>query len=389
MANTNQPVSELDEVTSVANSDLLYTVADGVSSKVTKQNLLKEINNTLPNKANLVGGKVPASELPSYVDDVVNGYFYNDNFYEDSAHQTLITPEEGKIYIDVSTNKSYRWSGSVYVLVGGALELGETSDTAYRGDRGKTAYDHATDSSRNTTVKTQGLYKMGVTAEGHVSNPEAVQASDITGLVDVDKVKQSPSTTNSAFEVLLSGSADNTEHTEYAKKSSKIKGNPSTGDITIEGQLTDKYGVQSIRPILKADYDLLPQQEQETGWYLILDADNPLDVQLWNKVGTDPLDTTADDLSGAVNELKSNLNELVKTETIGNITTTAMGLYVTNLDFDDVVVIGGKGTYGDGFFCTPTRPSAGGKVILKCTDDNNATIKSKTVTGVEVYYIEK
>ena len=66
-----------------------------------------------------------------------------------------------------------------------------------------------------------------------------------------------------------------------------------------------------------------------------------------------------------------------------------MGLYVTNLDFDDVVVIGGKGTYGDGFFCTPTRPSAGGKVILKCTDDNNATIKSKTVTGVEVYYIEK
>ena len=95
------------------------------------------------------------------------------------------------------------------------------------------------------------------------------------------------------------------------------------------------------------------------------------------------------DLQADVAEIKSNLNELVKTETIGNITTTAMGLYVTNLDFDDVVVIGGKGTYGDGFFCTPTRPSAGGKVILKCTDDNNATIKSKTVTGVEVYYIEK
>ena len=334
MANVDLPVSELDAVTTVADSDLLYTVASGVSKKVTKQNLLKEINQALPSKADLVGGKVPASELPSYVDDVIEGYYDEnaDKFYEDAQHTTEITPETGKIYVDLTDDKSYRWSGSTYVCIGGGLELGETQTTAYRGDRGKTAYDHATDANRNTSAKALGLYKMAVTSEGHVSNPTAVQASDITSLVDVDKVKQSPSTTNSDYEILLSGSADNTEHTEHTKKSSKIKGNPSTGDITIGGQLTDKYGVQSIRPILKVDYDLLPQQEQETGWYLILDADNPLDVQLWNKVGTDALDTTAQDLSGAVNEINSSLTELKKHSFGTTITLTDDTEYITLSD---------------------------------------------------------
>ena len=44
-------------------------------------------------------GKVPSSQLPSYVDDVIEGYYYNGNFYIDSAHTQLITPETGKIYV--------------------------------------------------------------------------------------------------------------------------------------------------------------------------------------------------------------------------------------------------------------------------------------------------
>ena len=62
-------------------------------------------------------GKVPSSQLPSYVDDVIEGYYYNGSFYEDSSHTTAITPSTGKIYVDLSTNKSYRWSGSVYVEI--------------------------------------------------------------------------------------------------------------------------------------------------------------------------------------------------------------------------------------------------------------------------------
>ena len=62
-------------------------------------------------------GKVPSSQLPSYVDDVIEGYYYNGNFYTDSAHTQLITPETGKIYVDLNTNKTYRWGVTTYVEI--------------------------------------------------------------------------------------------------------------------------------------------------------------------------------------------------------------------------------------------------------------------------------
>ena len=85
-------------------------------------------------------GKVPSSQLPSYVDDVIDGYYYDGHFYSDSTHQTEITGETGKVYVDVATNITYRWSGSAFVPIGSDLALGETSSTAYRGDRGADAY---------------------------------------------------------------------------------------------------------------------------------------------------------------------------------------------------------------------------------------------------------
>ena len=88
-------------------------------------------------------GHVPSARLPSYVDDVVEGYYHEGAFYTDLGHQSQITPESGKIYVDVESNITYRWSGTVYVAIGSDLALGETSSTAYRGDRGKTAYDHS------------------------------------------------------------------------------------------------------------------------------------------------------------------------------------------------------------------------------------------------------
>lgn len=84
-------------------------------------------------------GHVPSSQLPSYVDDVVDGYYHEGAFYSDLEHEHQISPETGKIYVDVQSNITYRWSGSVYVAIGSDLALGETSSTAYRGDRGKAA----------------------------------------------------------------------------------------------------------------------------------------------------------------------------------------------------------------------------------------------------------
>ena len=69
-------------------------------------------------KADLINGKVPESQLPSYVDDVIEGYYNNGVFYSDSTFETPIVGEAGKIYVDLLTNSSYRWSGSVYIQVG-------------------------------------------------------------------------------------------------------------------------------------------------------------------------------------------------------------------------------------------------------------------------------
>lgn len=74
-------------------------------------------------------GKVPSSQLPSYVDDVLE--FNNKSSFPS-------TGEAGKIYVAKDTNLTYRWSGSAYVEISPSLALGETSSTAYPGDKGKT-----------------------------------------------------------------------------------------------------------------------------------------------------------------------------------------------------------------------------------------------------------
>ena len=90
-------------------------------------------------------GTIDATYLPSYVDDVLEGYVSSDlaTFYKDSAKTSAYTGETGKIYVDLSNNKTYRWSGSKYVVISETLALGTTSSTAFAGDKGQTAYTHS------------------------------------------------------------------------------------------------------------------------------------------------------------------------------------------------------------------------------------------------------
>lgn len=93
--------------------------------------------------AHLVNGKVPESQLPSYVDDVVE---------YDSKDDFPATGEEGKIYVDKSTNLTYRWSGSTYIMIGGgdlALENG-TGDVLIQ----------TTDANHSFKVMTDGRAKV-------------------------------------------------------------------------------------------------------------------------------------------------------------------------------------------------------------------------------------
>lgn len=77
-------------------------------------------------------GKVPAAQLPSYVDDVLE--------YSTKA-QFPQTGETGKIYVSNDTNLTYRWTGTQYLEISQSLALGETPSTAYPGDKGKANRD--------------------------------------------------------------------------------------------------------------------------------------------------------------------------------------------------------------------------------------------------------
>lgn len=114
--------------------------------------------------------KVPSSQLPSYVDDVIEFASFN-NF--------PLTGESGKIYIASNTNRTYRWSGSTYVEISSSLALGETESSAYRGDRGAIAYEHA---ENKGNAYTKGLYKVATNTEGHVVSAQSVTKQDITNL---------------------------------------------------------------------------------------------------------------------------------------------------------------------------------------------------------------
>ena len=160
------------------------------------QDISGKLNTSLKGAANGLAeldanGKVPSAQLPSYVDDVLE-YTAKTSF--------PATGETGKIYVDTTTNLTYRWSGSAYVEISSSLALGETSSTAYRGDHGKIAYDHSqsthartdatavTASSTNGNIKINGTETTVYTHPGSGTNPHGTTKTDI-GLDNVGNFK--------------------------------------------------------------------------------------------------------------------------------------------------------------------------------------------------------
>lgn len=152
-------------------------------------------------------GFVPSSQLPSYVDDTIEAI----NFAS-----LPVIGETGKVYVTLDDNKTFRWSGSVYVEISASLALGETSGTAYRGDRGKIAYDHSQDATTNphSVTKTQvGLANVDNTSDTNKPVSTAQQtaidgkvsdvAYDATSWNDVAGVAPSKNAVRDKFEAVI------------------------------------------------------------------------------------------------------------------------------------------------------------------------------------------
>ena len=150
--------SELDSVSSTAGGAMAVAV---------------DARGALASKADLVDGKVPASQLPSYVDDVLE-------FAAVSSFPA--TGETGKIYVAKDTNLTYRWGGTYYVEISPSLALGETATTAYPGDKGAAAAKLAAEAKATADAASTAAgsaYDSLYQHRDNKSNPHAVTAEQV------------------------------------------------------------------------------------------------------------------------------------------------------------------------------------------------------------------
>lgn len=128
--------NKFDGVTDVLEDALQKEIEDRKAGDTTITNNLNAFISTKGQPGGLAEldstGKVPAAQLPSYVDDVLE--------YSTKA-QFPQTGETGKIYVAKDTNLTYRWTGTQYLEISQSLALGETPSTAYPGDKGKANRD--------------------------------------------------------------------------------------------------------------------------------------------------------------------------------------------------------------------------------------------------------
>lgn len=135
-------------------------------------------------------GFVTASQLPSYVDDVIEGEYVNETTFNNAEGEPVKT-ETGKIYVDTNTNLNYRWSGTQFTEISKSIALGITSSTAFRGDYGNQAYQHSLadharvdatlteKSDQAGYIKINGVETLVYTHPGTGTNPHNTTAADV------------------------------------------------------------------------------------------------------------------------------------------------------------------------------------------------------------------
>ena len=141
----------------------------------TSKKKLEELEQKIDAKANsadiIEGGKIKSSLLPSYVDDTIEGYINNNAFYstrtgtaDNYSYSGAITGEDGKIYVDLATNMSYRYSGSPFINISSSVidDESASSVTTYSSQKINTLIGNKTeiDDTSNTTNKTLSSQKI-------------------------------------------------------------------------------------------------------------------------------------------------------------------------------------------------------------------------------------
>lgn len=314
---------------------------------------VSKLEDALSKKADIgTGDKIPASQLPSFVDDVVEGYYNpeNDKFYtvyntSTGTFSEELTPERDKIYVDITSNLSYRYGGSQvgYVVISQSLALGETANTAYRGDRGKIAYDHS--------QKISG-------------NPHNVTKSDV-GLGNVEN--KSSSTIRGELT-----SSNVTTALGYTPYNSTNPNNYTSNTGTITGVKTSAGTHTAIDTSSgKATFNV-----PTTGAHIAMTG--------YAKASSASAVATSDTVNTAIGKLEKKIDD--KTSNTGDITGSGTAGYLTKFDGPKSITNGpqlGTSTLtylrndgqwaapsGKSFYCTCSTAAGTAAKIVNCADAN-------------------
>lgn len=231
-------------------------------------------------------GIIITSQLPSYVDDVIEA---------DSSTGFPQQGESGKIYVDKSDNNTYRWSGSGYIEISPSLALGETSSTAYRGDRGKIAYDHSQAAHAPSNAQPNQNAFSNVTAGGVTAS--AGTTTDTLNLVNGNNITMSVSgknitinavdtkntagSTNSTDKIFLIGATSQEVNPQtYSNVNTYIDAsgnlfNNGYGVLTTDTGLTEKEIGKLASILALAQNCGSVESTTNPEWvYVLIDADN-------------------------------------------------------------------------------------------------------------------
>lgn len=221
-------------------------------------------------------GKVPASQLPSYVDDVLEGYYVDEIHFAEKYIKNdpvYYTPEKGKIYVDISestkySGKTYRWSGTKYAVISETLALGEVTGTAYDGGKGKKTTDIVNSLSSKFIIE---LDRVEQTTEGlKIIYSKSVKSNDtnlysdktLSGLVLNNASKTTNGSMSSADKVKLDETLPNQitklRNNVYTKEEINNKfANVPTVENTYTKAEVNKAIADAIKALIPAGYELV------------------------------------------------------------------------------------------------------------------------------------
>ncbi len=239
-------------------------------------------------------GKVPSSQLPSFVDDVI-----------EAANFAALpeTGEGGKIYVTLDDNKTYRWGGTTYVEISAGLALGETQGTAYEGSKGAanaaaiTALqsDKANKSEMAIEAVSGDSTKKTITLKTGLAQDVLVAHQDISGKANlaVPSAAGNIATLDASGDLTDSGVAAATIGDKANKVSGATNGNfaglDANGDLTDSGSKAADFATAAQGA--KADSAI--QSVKVNGTALTPDSNKAVDVEVPERV-------TSTDLEGFV-----------------------------------------------------------------------------------------